>query len=567
MAKTIDVSETENVSYSQFACIGSGFAAIGLGATLKRWYGIEDVKFFERHSQLGGTWFINRYPGCACDVPSALYSFSFEPNPHWTRVLPTYSEIWEYLNNVAHKYKLVRNMSFDVLVERCEWIEERARWRLSIRHLKSGATFFHECQFLFAGTGALVTPNDIDVPGADTFKGVIEHTGRWRPDIELEGKRVVLFGNGCTAAQVVPSVVHKTKSLTQIVRSKHWIFPPIDRKVPDVIRSGLKTVPGLARLLRFIVFAAAESSLQGFPLTEAASKYRAGQKKVAEEYMRSTAPAKYHDLLIPEFEIGCKRRIFDSGYLKSLHAENLTLTNEKALKIVPEGVRTAKGLIEADVIILANGYHTNEFVAGVNVIGRDGETIPSHWKSFGGPEGYNCSMMNNFPNFVMIMGPNAATGHTSSIMALENSINYALRVFKPALEGRASTAVIKREAEEAYTDTIQDALQHRVWNSGCSSWYFQMSTDGTKTWNAMSYPYTQGYFWYRCLFPVWSDWEYSGQTSSVSSIKKRQPRALLFVLTTLLGLAAWGTFDKTGFVAAVAQARISFDALVSSIPK
>lgn len=305
---------------------------------------------------------------------------------------------------MAHKYNLVRNMSFDVLVERCEWIEERARWRLSTRHLKSGATFFHECQFLFAGTGALVTPNDIDVPGADTFKGVIEHTGRWRPEIELEGKRVVLFGNGCTAAQVVPSIVHKTKSLTQIVRSKHWIFPPIDRKVPDVIRSGLKTVPGLARLLRFIVFAAAESSLQGFPLTEAASRYRAGQKKVAEEYMRSTAPAKYHDLLIPEFEIGCKRRIFDSGYLKSLHAENLTLTNEKALEIVPEGVRTAMGLIEADVIILANGYHTNEFVAGVNVIGRGGETIPSHWKSFGGPEGYNCSMMNNFPNFVMIMG-------------------------------------------------------------------------------------------------------------------------------------------------------------------
>lgn len=108
-----------------------------------------------------------------------------------------------------------------------------------------------------------------------------------------------------------------------------------------------------------------------------------------------------------------------------------------------------------------------------------------------------------------LKGPNAATGHTSSIMALENSINYALRVFKPALEGRASTAVIKREAEEAYTDTIQDALQHRVWNSGCSSWYFQKSVDGTKTWNAMSYPYSQGYFWYRCLFPVWSDWEYS----------------------------------------------------------
>ncbi|KAJ0163186.1 Baeyer-Villiger monooxygenase, partial [Colletotrichum tanaceti] len=511
MAQSSETSNVDKVTYSQFACIGSGFAAIGLGAQLKRWYGIEDVQFFERHHRLGGTWFINQYPGCACDVPSVLYSFSFEPNPNWTRVLPTYSELWSYLDRVAHKYDLVRKMAFDVLVERCEWVEERARWRMTIRHLKSGATYFHECQFLFAGTGALVTPREIDVPGADTFGGVISHTGRWRPDIDLEGKRVVLFGNGCTAAQVVPSIVRKTRSLTQIVRSKHWIFPPIDAKVPDWVRLGLNRIPGMTTLQRLAVFVAAEYSLLGFPLTEAGRRFRARQRRVTEAYMRAAAPAKYHDLLIPDFEVGCKRRIFDAGYLESLHADNMTLTDEKPLEIVPEGVRTAGRLIEADVIILANGYHTNEFAAGVEVVGRGGETMRSHWDSFGGPEAYNCSVLSGFPNFVLLLGPNAATGHTSSIMALENSINYALRVLKPALQGRASTVDLKREAERAYSDTIQAALQKTVWNSGCNSWYQMESrgADGSKKWNAMSYPYSQAHFWYRCLFPVWSDWDYS----------------------------------------------------------
>ncbi|KAK1987950.1 monooxygenase [Colletotrichum cereale] len=513
MARYVEAGEAGKVTYSQFACIGSGFAGIGLGAQLKRWYGIEDVQFFERHHELGGTWFINKYPGCACDVPSALYSFSFEANPNWSRVLPTYAELWQYLNRIAHKYDLVRKMAFDVSVERCEWVEERTRWRMTIRHRKSGAVYFHECQFLFAGTGALVTPNEIDVPGSETFKGVICHTGRWRPDIDLEGKRVVLFGNGCTAAQVVPSIVHKVRSLTQIVRSKHWIFPPIDRKVPDWVRYGLNRIPGMTTLQRFVVFAAAEYALLGFPLTETGKKFREQQRRVAEGYMRATAPAKYHDLLVPDFEIGCKRRIFDAGYLSSLHADNMRLTNERPLEIVPEGVRTEKGLVEADVIILANGYHTNEFAAGIDVVGRRGETLQSHWESFGGPEAYNCSALSGFPNFILLLGPNAATGHTSSIMALENSINYSLRVFKPVLEGRVATAEVKREAEQDWSDAQQDALQKTVWNSGCNSWYFiPPEGDGnktSKTWNAMSYPWSQAHFWYRCLFPVYSDWEYA----------------------------------------------------------
>ncbi|KAH8646209.1 hypothetical protein BX600DRAFT_390517 [Xylariales sp. PMI_506] len=499
----------EFVTYSQFACIGAGFSGIALGATLTRWYGISDVQFFERHSDLGGTWHTNKYPGCACDVPSILYSYSFAPNPNWTRILPSSDELWQYLNDVAAQYDLRPRMSFGVQVESAMWIESQCCWRLTLRHLQTNRVYLHESQFLFAGTGQLVTPRELDVPGLANFKGEVVHSSRWTQHDKVDDKNVVLFGNGCTAAQIVPSIVGQTASLTQIVRSKHWILPPVDAAVPHWLRFLLRNVPGLISLSRLLVFLAAENELRGLPLTPGAARFRARRRRVAEQYMRQAAPEKYHDLLIPDFEIGCKRRIFDSGYLRSLHAENLTLTGSKPTEIVADGVEMEDGsVVKADMLILANGFITNHFMSGINIHGRKGITLEEHWKSFGGAEAYNCSVMSDFPNFFILLGPNAATGHTSAVIAAENSVNYALRIIKPILEGRATVAELKYEAEQRYVDEIQGTLKETVWFSGCSSWYVR-SVPGAKIWNAMCYPWSQGYFWYRSLFPTWSDWRYS----------------------------------------------------------
>lgn len=399
-------------------------------------------------------------------------------------------------------------MRFGMQVERCEWIEESARWRMTITNLETGAIKIHECQFLFCATGQLVKPREIDVPGSDTFKGPIFHTAQWRTDVDLQDKKVAIFGNGCTAAQVVPSIVGQTKSLTQFVRAKHWIFPPVDREIPGWLNLVFKWLPGLMGLQRLLIFLGAEHNLHGLPLTEAARRFRVRLRVKAVKYMRSTAPEKYHDILIPDFEVGCRRRIFDSGYLESLHAENLTLTDQKALEIVPEGVRTANGVVEADVVVLANGFVTNDFLIGLDVRGYGGKTLQEHWQQFGGAEAYNCSVLSGFPNMFILLGPNAATGHTSALMASENSVNYALRVIRPVLEGRASIADVKFEAEKKYSERIQEALQTTVWNT-CQSWYVRDANNGSgKTWNAMSYPWSQAHFWYRSVFPVWSDWEY-----------------------------------------------------------
>ena len=500
---------TATPTYSQFTCIGACVSGIGLGATLQRWYGITDIQIFERHEGCGGTWFANRYPGVACDVPSALYSFSFETNPNWTRVLPTQEELLKYLTRVARKYDLLKRMRFRCSVQRAEWIEESARWRLTVHDDATDTTFVHETQFLFSGTGQLVTPRELDVPGAETFRGPIFHSARWNHDVDLTDKRVIVIGNGCTGNQIVPNIVDKTKHTTHLVRSKHWIMHPIDASVPPWLRTLFKT-PGVMSLQRFVVFFIAELSLQGFPMTAYAQLFRNRQRAVAERYMRSHAPAKWHDKLIPDFEVGCKRRIFDSGYLECLNRDNITLTDERALEVVPEGIRTASGLIEADVIVLANGFVTNNYFGGIDIVGRGGVTMQEHWASFGGPEAYNCTSMSGFPNFFCMQGPNSATGHTSGIMAIENAINYGLRVLRPCIEGRASVADVKLKAEEEYVEGLQRDLQKTVWFSGCQSWYVQDAANaGGKRWNAMSYPYSQAHFWYRCLFPKWADWEYS----------------------------------------------------------
>jgi len=444
-------------------------------------------------------------------VPSALYSFSFECNPDWSRALPPREELWAYLKRVADKYDLPRRMSFNVTVERCEWIEARSVWRLTVRDGKTNTLFAHECQFLFAGTGALVQPRELDVPGAETFAGPIFHSARWRHDVDLTGKRVVLFGNGCTAAQIVPEIVGRVAHLTQIVRAKHWIFPPpVDAASHRFMKVLSRYVPGSMLLQRFLVFLLAERSLQGFYMTKSGAKFRRNKQKQVEAYMRATAPKKYHDLLIPDFEIGCKRRIFDPGYLSALHAPNLTLTDTPAIEILPQGVRTASGaVIEADVIILANGFVTgNNYFPGIEVVGRGGETVAAHWSRLGGAGAYNSSAMAGFPNFFALLGPNAATGHTSTVMAIENSINYALRVIGPVLEGEASAAEVKAGAEREYVERVQTALEGTVFASGCTSWYVEENGEGRR-WNSATYPWSQGYFWWRSLFPVWRDWTYS----------------------------------------------------------
>lgn len=413
---------TDDQSYSLIACIGTGFSGIGVGAQLKRWYNETDIVFFERHETSGGTWWINTYPGSGCDVPAPLYSFSFEQSPGWSSLFPPGQETRQYLDRVAEKYDLPKKMRFSSDVKSCMWDAGRNLWVLLVEDLRTSLKYYHTSKLVFSCSGQLVRPNKLDIPGTEDFNGPIFHSARWRKDVDCTGKNVVVIGNGCTAAQIVPNLLKYTPpaSLIQIVRSKHWILPAPQVPYTPLLRAALTYIPGAMWLLRFIIFLLAEASFPFFYTNKLAAWYRKVATKQAENYMRRECPAELHDAVIPTFELGCKRRIFDLGYLQSLHDPHVHLETRRAKRVVADGIELEDGTkLDADVIVLANGFHTNYFLDELNVTGLNGATIADHWTHFGGPEAYNCSAISGFPNFFMILGPNAATGHTSAIMACE----------------------------------------------------------------------------------------------------------------------------------------------------
>lgn len=289
-------------------------------------------------------------------------------------------------------------------MRRCEWLESKSRWLLTVTDLATDTEFQHESQFLYTGTGILVEPRYPDIPGIDSFSGKLFHAAKWDTSATLKDKDVVVVGNGCSADQIVPAIAKQVKSVTQFARSKHWIMPYPPMGSEAVFNALCTYVPGFVDFLRFNVFLLLEYEWKSFGGDKKAAAFRKQREAASASYMRKKAPEKYHDMLIPDFPIGCKRRIYDPGYLDSLHSDKVDLTNDPILEIVPEGVRTKNGVTKADVIVFATGYATNTYLAGIEIVGRGGKTIEKHWEASGGAEAYNSVLVNGFPNFFMLLG-------------------------------------------------------------------------------------------------------------------------------------------------------------------
>lgn len=362
--------------------------------------------------------------GCACDVPSALYSYSFEQNPQWTKLLPGQKELKAYLDGVTDKYQLGERMRFEVEVEKFVWSESTQRWTLWLRDLRTKQQLKHVCQILFNCGGALVVPNPIAFPKQETFQGEIFHSAQWNHNVSLEGKRVIVIGNGCTGTQIVPALIRteKVASVVNIVRSKQWIYPSLDFHYNKFMQWCFRNIPFALQMHRFHIFLYAERELPTFQMTSKGARLREKRRKFVEGYMRSAAPPKYHDILIPDFEIGCKRRIYDSGYLQALHDSRVTLTNSPIREFTSTGIRTDDGVIEADVVVVANGFNIHvPFPRGV-VVGKDNCDLADYWQKYGGPGAYNGTAVAPFPNLFFILGPNSGTGHTSAVMPMEKYV-------------------------------------------------------------------------------------------------------------------------------------------------
>ncbi|KAJ5787378.1 hypothetical protein N7457_002368 [Penicillium paradoxum] len=501
-------------TYYPVLIVGAGESGVAMGCRLKEVLGTDQFRIFDRQSGIGGTWWINRYPGVACDIPVMLYSFSFAQKKTWTTLHPSGQELAQYIADVCEKYEIVDKVQLNTDVKELRWIAEDEEWEVTLSHLVPGTGDWaqHErdrvaardgqnsvyvktevvrAKVVVSGVGGLVEPKPWpkDIPGIEEFEGAIMHTARWDDQINLQDKNVIIIGSGCSAAQVVPELAKPVANLA------------VYEKLAPTIMSH---VPGLLTFARSTLFLALEKDFfDVFVDSPRARRVRSGIEERVLDNMRRFAPKEYHEILTPNYPFGCKRRVADSTWYRSLNAPHVELTTQPLTRVHAKSVTIGPGShyppnksegadkvreIPADVIIMANGFETNQWLHPMKVIGRQGKDLEQVWAERGGAQAYQGIAMDSFPNFFMLFGPNTTTGHTSVIFATENAVNYSLKFIKPILEGEVSSYEVKEDAEREWTRWVQDELQKSVFRRGvCSSWY--STADG---WNSSTYPFTIG---------------------------------------------------------------------------
>lgn len=460
--------------------IGTGFSGLGMGVNLKK-AGFHDFLMLERADDVGGTWRDNRYPGCACDVQSHLYSFSFEPNPGWSRMFPTQPEIWAYLKRVAQKYGLMPHMRFRANVTEARYDDARALWVV-----KTDAGQSYQAQALISGMGGLSNPGFPDIPGRDSFQGPAFHTAQWREDVDLRGKRVAIIGSAASAVQVAPQLASIVERLDYYQRTPSWVLPKPDRPMRHWEKKLFATLPFTQSLLRAGIYCMLESRVLGFTVHPKVMNAVAKMGK-GHIYKHVKDPAK-RELLLPRYTPGCKRILISNDYYPALARPNVQVINDAITQITPTGVVTRDGqLREVDAIVYATGFTIQDLVPRGMVTGVQGRDILDAWKS--GPEAFLGISVSGFPNLFFLMGPNTGLGHNSMVYMIESQIRYVLEALKTMRDKRLRVLDVKPEVQSDFVDRVQNRLTRTVWASGCKSWYLNASGRNTTLWPGFTFAY------------------------------------------------------------------------------
>lgn len=500
--------------------VGAGPSGIASACQLQRQLDLSKIRIFERGSNFGGTWYHNVYPGAACDVPPRLYSFSFHQKKVWSNFMAKQAEMKSYLEEVAQTYGLYEYAQFKTEVYAADWVEESGHWRVKYRSLEGEEHGVVTARILVNGSGALSVPRECDVEGWQSFKGPLFHSAKWDTSVEMMGKNVVVLGNGCSATQIVPSIAKKAKSVTQIVRAKHWYAPtPEDPFKSPIVRWLEQNIPGFIQFERTIFTLFLDIHfIQAWNREGRAARDRfAANSKL---YVSTVAPERYHHLLIPtqeELQVACKRRVFDDSYIPSLNLSNVDLTNDPAVKITEDEVVLKSGRrLKADVIVLASGFKSGETAIQMKVRGRGGKELNEVWRKGGAPQAYRSSMVHDFPNLFLMWGPNSVTGHFSAIYTIEASVRFMCTVLRPVfVPGPPSMSPLERsagrtvdvtpEAQEKEDAMIRHQMQDLIYTSGCKGWY---TNDQGRV--STLYPGFQLTFAWRSDHPVAADLKYTG---------------------------------------------------------
>ncbi|MBO2453874.1 NAD(P)/FAD-dependent oxidoreductase [Actinomadura barringtoniae] len=458
------------------AIVGSGFSGIGLAIGLKK-AGFTDITIYEKAGGLGGVWRDNTYPGAACDAPSHLYSYSFEPKPDWTRRFAEQPEILSYLRHCADAYDLGPHFRFGTEVTQAEFQPAAGNWRL---HTAAGERRDHD--LLVTACGQLSNPAVPLIPGLEAFPGTVFHSARWDHDHDLRGKRVAVIGNGASAVQFVPLIAPDAADLTVFQMEAHWVSRKPDRVYPRWRKALNRRVPAVQKLSRLGIFLWFELLLNPALVTPRGRRALSAHIRALCSFtLRTVRDPALRRRLTPEYEPGCKRILTSSDYYEALNRPNVHVIDHPVTEVTPHGLRTADGEhFPADTVILATGFRSQDFVAPMRVIGLHGLELNAAWKD--GARAYLGLAVNGFPNFFLMYGPNTNVGSGSIVHMLESQIAYIVQAAR--LLGRGNRSLdVRADVLDQFDSDAQRRLSTSVWNrGGCDSWYLDAERRNTNNW-------------------------------------------------------------------------------------
>jgi len=454
--------------------VGAGFAGLGTAIKLDE-AGRTDFVVVDKGDSVGGTWRDNTYPGAACDVPSQLYSFSFAPNPNWSRSFSPQPEIHAYLQDVAQRAGVLDRFHFGVTVEDAAWDETDQLWTVTT----SAGTVVAD--IVISGSGGLSEPKNPEIAGIEDFAGEIFHTARWDHDVNLTGKRVAIIGTGASAIQVIPEIATKVAHLDVYQRTAPWVMPRHDRSYTAIERLGFKFVPGLQKLYRTAIYWGRETYVPAFTWQP---KILAPVQAIAEANIKKgISDPELRAKVTPDFQMGCKRILISNTYYPALAQDNVEVITDGIAEITPTGIVTRDGQVrEIDCLIVATGFYTTDQPIAHHIKGRDGRTLGDVWAE-NGMASYKGTTTAGFPNLFQIVGANTGLGHSSMVFIIESQIAYILSALEQMDAGRISAVEPTAEAQQAWNADMQRRMQRTVWSTGgCASWYLDEHGRNTTLW-------------------------------------------------------------------------------------
>ena len=446
--------------------------------------GFDDITILEKGNGVGGTWYHNRYPGCACDIPSHLYSFSFEPKVDWSRPYAPQPEIRAYFEQFAEKYDLLQHCRFGAEVESAVWSDEQARWTVGLANGESV-----EAEIVISALGMFNDLSEPVIEGLDAFEGTRFHSARWNWDHDLSGETVGVIGSAASAVQFVPEIVKQAGQVYLFQRTANWVLPKLDDPFTDEMIAAFKADPSIPKAIRNEIFTGVNNGMT-FSDPSVLAEFEAaglGAIDIIED------PA-VREKLRPQHPFGCKRPLVSNAFYPAFNRPNLELVTDGIEHIGTNEIVTRDGKHrEIDTMILATGFSATSYLSAIDVRGRGGLRISDAWKD--GAAAYLGMSTSGFPNLFMLYGPNTNNG--SILTMLEAQVGYALRQVQRIADESLAWIDVLPEPMARFNDEVQEAISNvKVWNAGCTGYYRTPSGRVVTQW-----PYSMSDFATRAAAP------------------------------------------------------------------